>query len=189
MANRFPYLSGNDLSQPQGVWGWAKRLVDELNNRRIADVAVMSLVGNAGKVIKVKADESGYELSSDLTGGGGAGIVGEITVDAGETLGGNRAVRIGTDNMAYYGDPTLDTCRLVAGLTTGAASVGNPVTVQTDGIMTEASWNWVGTEVVWLTGTGQLTQTPPATGYLMQVGVPLGPDRLRIEPQLVAILP
>jgi hypothetical protein len=41
---------------------------------------------------------------------------------------------------------------------------------------------------VFLGATGLLTQTPPASGYVMQVGVPVGSTKLRIEPQLVAVI-
>jgi hypothetical protein len=108
-------------------------------------------------------------------------------VGAGEALGGHRAVYVASDGMAYYGNPDA-TSRLVAGITTGAASLGADVTIQTFGEIEEASWAWNDDGPVWLAANGQLTQTLPATGYLFQVGQPMGPTKLRIEPQLVAQL-
>ncbi len=107
---------------------------------------------------------------------------------AGETLGGTRAVYVAADGKAYYADPSASTAKLLLGVTTGAAALGASVTIQTEGVLTEASWSWSATGSVWLTTTGQLTQTVPATGFLVQVGVPVGPTKLRIEPQLVAQL-
>jgi len=107
---------------------------------------------------------------------------------AGETLGGHRALYIANDGKAYYADPTAPTSKLLAGITTGAATVGGAAAVQTEGVITEPSWNWTSAGSVWLAASGQLTQTVPTSGYLVQVGVPMGPTKLRIEPQLVAQL-
>jgi len=107
---------------------------------------------------------------------------------AGEALGGQRAVYVSNAGQALYSDKNLDICRRTIGLTTGAAASGATATIQTEGVMIEASWAWTGDEPVWLGATGLLTQTVPTTGYLFQVGIPIGPTKLRIEPQLVAKL-
>ncbi len=73
MADRFSYLSSAEQSQPTGIWGWAKRLVDELNKFKLFELIDTSLIGQGGRVIKVKANESGYELAPDIVGGGGGG--------------------------------------------------------------------------------------------------------------------
>lgn len=116
------------------------------------------------------------------------GIGGENTLVAiaGDALGGQVAVYLAGDGKAYKADKTSALSRLVVGVTTGAAVLGAPATIQIGGIMTEGSWSWLGTEVVWLGVSGLLTQTIPSTDYLVQVGVPAGPTKLRIEPQLIA---
>jgi hypothetical protein len=110
-----------------------------------------------------------------------------LTAIAGEALGGHRAVYIAADGKAYYAGPTTH-ARLCSGITTGAASIGTTATIQTDGEIIEPSWSWIDSEVVWLAATGLLTQTVPTTGMAFQVGVPMGPTRLRIEPQIIAQL-
>lgn len=108
-----------------------------------------------------------------------------ITLVAGETIGGNRVVGVQADGKAYYVNQSNATCRDAIGLTTGAANIGMPVVIQTDGILTEPSWTWAASLPIWLANTGQLTQALPTTGYLFQIGTPIGPTKMRIEPQLI----
>ena len=108
-----------------------------------------------------------------------------ISVVAGEAINGQRAVYIANDGRAYLADKTQAACRQTVGLSAGAAAIGALMTIQTDGIYTEPTWAW-GLGPVWITTAGQLSQTVPTVDYLMQVGVPVGPTKLRIEPLLVA---
>ena len=41
-------------------------------DQQLIDLAALSYAGNAGKVVKVNAGETAWELAADLTGGGGA---------------------------------------------------------------------------------------------------------------------
>jgi hypothetical protein len=55
---RFDYLRSDE--EP---FHWAQKLVDDLNRlQRLWDLANMDLTGQAGKTVKVKADETGFEL-------------------------------------------------------------------------------------------------------------------------------
>lgn len=110
-----------------------------------------------------------------------------VTFEAGEALGGHRAVYIADDDLAYHANPNA-TARFTIGVTTGSASLGTDTEIQCDGVMTELSWSWAGTEVVWLAANGQLTQVVPTTGTAFQVGVPAGPTSLRLEPEVIAKL-
>lgn len=126
-----------------------------------------------------------------IIGAGGSGIsVGsggiELTVTAGAPLGGNRAVYIASDGLAYYADQANATARFTCGVTTAAAAMGNPVTILIEGVMTEPTWSWTTGDVVWLGATGLLTQVVPTVDYLFQVGTPAGPTKLRIEPHFIA---
>lgn len=105
-----------------------------------------------------------------------------FTKTAGENLGGHRIVWIDTDDKAYYADQTLATADRAIGVTTGAASLNTSVTIVTDGELVEPSWNWV-VGPVFLSTSGQLTQIPPTTGHLVQVGVATAPTKMivRIE--------
>ena len=128
--------------------------------------------------------------SVNTTATGTAAIVAtgdDITAPAGETLGGNRAVYVAADGKAYYADRSTATARFMCGVTVGAAAIGSTATIRIQAVLTDATWSWTTGDIVWLSTTGLLTQVLPATpGYLAQVGVPVGPTRLRIEPQLIA---
>lgn len=126
----------------------------------------------------------GSTIVVEAAGGpGGATISTRI---AGEALSGHRAVYVGDDNLLYYAQPNGLAARTV-GVTTGAAAAGAAATFQIDSEMVELSWNWVGGSI-WLAANGVLTQVVPTVGALFQVGTAMGPDRLRVEPELVAIL-
>lgn len=63
MANRFDFMSSVEAETPTGVFGWAKRLVEELNKLgRLWDLANMDLTGKAGHTVVVNADETGFTL-------------------------------------------------------------------------------------------------------------------------------
>lgn len=142
----------------------------------------LTYAGNALKVIRVNAAQTAFELAA-AAGGSAAST---LTAVAGEALSGNRAVYIADDGKAYHADKNSATSIRTAGLTTGAVSLGATATIQVEGPYTEVTWSWTGNGVIWLSTTGQLTQTPPTTGYLVKVGVPAGPTQMLIEPQFVA---
>jgi hypothetical protein len=114
-------------------------------------------------------------------------LVVTTTVTAGEALGGHRAVRVGADGLAWLAEPD-STARLTIGITIGAAVAGADATIQVDGEIEEPGWAWADDEIVWLAAGGLLTQIPPTSGVSFQVGVPMGPTRLRIQPQLMGSL-
>ena len=124
-------------------------------------------------------------LPSAAIGGGGVSSD-SLIITAGEALGGDRAVYVAADGKAYYADQSNATARLVCGVTTGAAASGAAVTVRIQSTLVEPTWAWTVSDIVWLSTTGLLTQTVPTSGYLVQVGVPVGPTQLRIEPQFIA---
>lgn len=88
---------------------------------------------------------------------------------AGETLSGQRVVRIENAQALYASSAVQAHAGHVAGITTGAALADDPVSVQTTGIMTEPSWSWA-PGPVYLGVGGALTQTPPETGFVLIVG-------------------
>ncbi len=63
MPDRLQHMSSVEAETPTGVWGWAKRLVEDLNKmRRLWELADMDLTGKGGQTVKVKVDETGFEL-------------------------------------------------------------------------------------------------------------------------------
>lgn len=173
-----PQLFRGAVAQQQVRAGVALHAVQD---EQFVDLIGLDYSGNESKVISVNAAGDGLELvtPSSIT----AGLT--VTRTAGEALGGTRAVRVAADGKAYYANPDA-TARFTIGITTGAALIGAPLTIQVEGELEEVSWSWTDSEVVWLAANGTLTQTVPTTGTLLQVGIPMGPTKLRIEPQLMA---
>lgn len=166
------------IAQQQLRTGMALEVTQD---EQIQDIYGLEYAGNEGKVIAVTSSADGLETVESVSVTTGA----TVTRVAGEALGGNRAVRIADDNKAYYADPD-ETARLTIGLTTGAVVLGASASIQVEGEMEEPSWSWSDDEVIWLAADGMLTQTVPTSGHLFKVGIPMGPTRMRIEPQLIA---
>lgn len=62
-ASIFPRLNSNEAQQPIAIWRWALRLADALDKLdKLVELAELDLTGKAGHTVKVKADESGFEL-------------------------------------------------------------------------------------------------------------------------------
>lgn len=108
-----------------------------------------------------------------------------LTITTAEPLGGHR---VATMQGGYADSNNLDHAYSLAGITLQAVSAGSLVTVQTSGPLTELSWNWAMGQWVYLGSAGQLTQTPPYTGFLAAVGRPITPTILMIDMQPTIIL-
>ena len=95
--------------------------------------------------------------------GGGPSDHIEITGTAAQALSGHRAVYRRSDGLIDYADAaTLGHISRAIGVTAGAASSGNPVTVLMFGEMTEGSWTWTVPGLIFLGLNGALTQAVPA---------------------------
>lgn len=112
----------------------------------------------------------------------GSGGPQTVFYTAGEDISGHRVVRV-SGSTAYYADSgTPSHINTVVGISTGAAASGNTVTVQVSGELTEPSWTW-SPGAVFLGVSGQLTQTPPATGLFLKLGKAMTPTTLLIDLQ------
>lgn len=97
-------------------------------------------------------------------------------------IGGHRVV-VATENGCNYAD-SADTSHInrVIGMTKSAWSLGDLVEVFNGGEIIEPSWSWnVG--AVYLGSNGLLTQIPPTTGFIQQIGVALSATKLLISIQ------
>lgn len=111
-----------------------------------------------------------------------------LTKIAGEALGGHRAVYVASDGTLRYADSQVATARVVAGITTGAAAAGDPTILRYAGEMVEAGWSWVPEGTIYLGTTGQLTQTPPTTGTVVEMGVALTATSMLVRIQISLLL-
>lgn len=104
---------------------------------------------------------------------------------AGENLSGHRAIRL-HNGLAYYCDSTtLAHAGTAIGVSTGAALAGDPVNVQTIGIVAEPSWTW-SDGPVYVGPNGSLSQTISGV-FVQQIGVAGNSTELNIAPQLAVL--
>jgi hypothetical protein len=122
----------------------------------------------------------GNRLTVTVTGGSASQVAG--TYLASEVLGGHRIVRsTGNGEVGYadcsnavHGDDTV-------GLTLGAVGIGENVTVQHSGYVTNVGWSWTMGLPIFLSTTGLLTQTQPASGFVQVVGHAADTDTMFIS--------
>lgn len=112
---------------------------------------------------------------------GGSGY----TLPTNSAIGGNRAVATGNIHAVYAGS---DTMLPAVGVSMGAASSGNDVTLQTGGKMLVTSAGWTPDYPVFLGVNGTLTQTEPTSGISQKLGVAHDQDILLIDIKTHVIL-
>lgn len=100
---------------------------------------------------------------------------------AGINIGGHRAVYLDSNNTLQYPDLN-DPDSFVVGITTQSGSQGTEVTVQITGTITEAGWNWIPGQNVYVSSFGVLTQTPQV-GQRLVVGHSTSPTTIFIDKQ------
>lgn len=108
---------------------------------------------------------------------------GEYT--AGAALSGHKVVRLSGNTALYASNASLSHLGRAVGITTGAASMGAPVTVQHGGELSEPSWNWDVSLPVYLGANGALTQSVPTLAggavFIQIIGVPTDATTLFID--------
>ena len=136
----------------------------------------VNVVNNTVQVNLVDED-----ITLDIVSGGLVPVANELSLVAGTNLSALRAVTTnGSGEAVYASNDTLLNAQVV-GLTVNAANSGNNVTIKTNGVITDASWNWTkGT--VYLGTNGQLTQTAPSGGaVIVHVGKALTATKLQVD--------
>mgnify|MGYP000969709327 FL=1 len=87
-------------------------------------------------------------------------------VIAGETISALKPVVI-IDDVAYVANANNSAHKgFFAGIAITTATTGNNIEIQTAGRLQDASWSWDISAANLFVGAGQLTQTPPTTGWL-----------------------
>ena len=104
---------------------------------------------------------------------------------AGENLSGHRAVYMGSNGKIYYADnSSVAQMNSVLGMTTGAAVVDTPVSVQAYGTLIEPTWAWTPGLQLWIGTAGAITQTIPVTGYALEIGTAVNATSAFINPKI-----
>ena len=101
---------------------------------------------------------------------------------AGEDLERLRIVR-STGDKTYYADAEIEAhAGHVLGVTDETNTQGLGVDVIVSGTMREVAWNW-GDGPIYLGSNGNLTQSPSATGFIIQIGVAISDTEMFVNVQ------
>lgn len=168
-------------------------IIDELDaGGTVVDAAENELVVDGSPDLLV-VEEDKQTVLLDVGVQGPPGVPGQpgeasLMLIAGGPIGGHRVVRSLAGVAIYADQDTVPDAVCVLGVTQGAASAGAPVQVQLMGTMDEPSWAWTPDQPLFVGPTGTLTQTPPATGYRLIVGVALTATKINIGLKMPIVL-
>jgi hypothetical protein len=97
-------------------------------------------------------------------GPAGSGLVTSFV--AASALSGHRVmITSGNGTCNYASSSDTSHALKLAGISTGAAAQGSTIDLQNSGRMEEPTWNWTPEQPIFCGITGNLTQTPPTTGF------------------------
>ena len=198
-------INGDMIPDPAGTIGWATEsgkagsLTSALLNIIVPGAGGADGVITGGSVVGtdlVITRSVGGDITIDLSPLPGGGTVAEQLCKnyvAGETLSALKLVYIDpTDGRVYNADHTdLTTACSVVGFTkTAAATAGTAVQVISEGMITDASlsYNTALDPTLFLALTGNVTQAPVTSGYLLQAGFVTGTDSMYVDIQPPIIL-
>ncbi len=99
-------------------------------------------------------------------GGGGDEYV---TRTAGETISANRVLYDRAGLVYPLGQADAENIYAILGLSVSAGQTGAQISVQRSGTVTDSGWSWAYGRV-YLGANGQLTQTPPSSGFSVLIG-------------------
>lgn len=163
-------------------------LLDVVAEQIVTVEAVISAVEHVDvPVTVVTVAEQGPRGIQGPPGASGAAY---LTLTADTALSGHRIVSaVGAGRAGYADSASAATAMTALGITMGAADADAPVNIQFSGEMDEPSWNWDIALPVYLGANGALTQSLPASGVVMVIGVPISPTSLVIsfKPPIISI--
>ncbi len=164
-----------------------------INNKAIAviggidsdgDTLVQSGQGGAGGGSSGGGSGSGGSGGGSGSGSGGSGSVTSPTPFLnGESIGALRVVCLLTDGLRLADSATVSHAFRLVGLSLSATASGALQTPLLEGIVKDAAWNWNPSIPLWLGTNGQMTQTSPTTGFLVQVATAIAPDQIYFQIQ------
>lgn len=129
--------------------------------------------GAAGDVLTWDGDS--WEAAPPGTG---AGLE---TRQAGENLSAGRAVIIDGGQAFYFQPSDPSHGGRVWGLTITSATVGADVTIQREGVVTDAAFSGFADEPLYVGADGELQTSWPGTGLLQKAGIAAGDNKVKID--------
>lgn len=109
--------------------------------------------------------------------------IGETSVflKASQALSGHRVVKATDQGAVYASSSNVDDARSVVGISVEAAAPEQLIKIQTDGELSEPSWNWTIGMPIFNGVDGLLTQVAPSVGYILVVGIAIETSTILIS--------
>lgn len=103
------------------------------------------------------------------------------TYQAGENLSAGRVVVIDGGEAFYFQPGTVSHGGRAWGITKTSATAGADVTIQRDGVVTDAAFSGFVDEALYVGPDGELQTSWPGTGLLQKAGIAAGGNKVRID--------
>lgn len=105
------------------------------------------------------------------------------TYIAGVTISGGKAVYIDYDKKVYPFDILNPLCyNKYLGIAETAASIGQPIVIVTNGPSTVLGTGWQAGKEYYIGGDSFVTEIPPSSGYVKEVGIGIDNNTLLVTP-------
>lgn len=101
---------------------------------------------------------------------------------AGETISQFKVVKVENDLVFLGRSSNLGDNQKIVGVAVTGGNSGSIIKIQNDGELVENTWNW-NEGSIFVNEFGELTQTPPSTGFILKVGKALSPTKILINIQ------
>lgn len=138
--------------------------------------------GGAPGYVLTKISSADFDTAWEPGGGGGGGGSSTITAFAAQNISAYKVVGLNSLGQAYLVDfSVLADQYVVAGIAMFSAITGDPLNIITDGLLvTGALWT---PGPKFLGAVGTLTDTPPTSGFFLQVASAPNASELIVRPQ------
>ena len=118
------------------------------------------------------------EESPSIVGPSNNGLI----VEAGETISAFRVIMSDISGIGWVADSTdVSQIAQILGVSTSVATVGNNITLVTDGELTTPGFTWTMDKHIYFDSLGRLTQIPPSSGFSMIIGHPTSEESINVR--------
>ena len=104
-----------------------------------------------------------------------------VALVAATTLSGHRVLAIDSEGKAIYAQHTDNTALAVQGINTQAGVAGDALQIFSSGKLTWPAGGLTAGLPLFLTTDGQLSHTPPTSGWIRQIAVAVSADLISID--------
>jgi hypothetical protein len=115
--------------------------------------------------------------------------IGQLTSKpAGEDLGQGKIVAVSGNTFVLADNDVIAHVNAIVGITLSATLTGNTAQVLQIGKVTNNTWSWTPDQPLFVGSNGDMTQTPPATGFVQVVGVAVTATEINFEIKTPVVL-